>query len=85
MRQGDAAQLEIVHQLLEIQAAVGILVGVHPQVPVLADGKISLAPTGDIVQLGGFGGGPAVGRLADRCGLIDLDKGHETSVSFDFA
>ena len=47
-------------------AAGRVLVGVHPQVAVLADREISLAPTGDVVELGGFGGGPAVGRLTDR-------------------
>jgi hypothetical protein len=33
----------------------------HPQVSVRADGKIALAPTGDIVELAGIGDGPPLG------------------------
>jgi hypothetical protein len=36
-RQRDAAELEIVDQLLEVDAAVRLLAGMNPQVAVLAD------------------------------------------------
>jgi hypothetical protein len=62
--QRDAAQLEVVDQLLKVDATRGILVGVDPQVAVLADREVTLAPGSDIVEFGGVGGGPAVGGFA---------------------
>ena len=76
------AQLEIVDQFLEVDAAAGVLVGVHPHVAVLADGKVALAPAGDVVELGCLGGGPPVGGLANRA-VGKPGGGHETSVSTD--
>ena len=72
--QGDAAQLQIVRQLLQIDAALRIFGGVHPHVPVLADGEVALAPSGDVVQLGSVGGGPAVGWFADGGGLSHFQR-----------
>ncbi len=82
-RQGDAAELQVIHELFEIDAARGIFVRVHPHVPVLADRKITFAPTGDIVELARFGDGPAIGGLANRCSFVCSYSCHEISVSFD--
>ena len=62
-RQVDAAELQAVDQLLEIDAAVRVLGGMDQHVPVSADRKISFAPTGDLIQFGGIGGRPALGLL----------------------
>ena len=64
-RQRDAAQLELLHQLPQVDAARGSLVGMHPQVPVRAHGEIAFAPTGDIVEFAGVDGGPSFGRFPD--------------------
>ena len=57
--------------------AAGILLGMDPQVAVLADREIALAPTGDVVELGGLRGGPAIGGLANRgSGIGEFDSGH---------
>ena len=61
--QPDAAQLQFFDQLAQIDAARRLLAGMHPQVPVRADGKIALAPTGDIVEFAGVGDGPPLGWL----------------------
>ena len=42
----------------------GSLVGWTKQMAVRANREIAFAPAGNIVQLGGVGGGPAVGRFA---------------------
>ena len=81
--QRDAAQLQVVDQLFEIDAARGVLIGTHPDVAVGFDGEVAFAPTGDIVQLARFGDGPAVSRFAHRCGLVGSYSCHEASVSFD--
>ena len=83
-RQRDAAELQIVDQLLQIERAVRFLVGMHPEVAVVADGKIAFAPTGDVVKLAGLGGGPAVGRFAHGSAVGGFDGSHEFSVSFVF-
>src|SRR5208283_426688 len=79
--QGDAAQLEIVDQLLQVEAAVEVLVGVNPDVAVRANREIALAPAGNIVELPGFSGGPTVSRFPDRCGIGHFHSSHEFSVS----
>ena len=61
----DAAQLELFDQLAQIDAARRLLAGMHPQVPVRADGKIAFAPTGDIVEFAGVGDGPPLGWLVN--------------------
>ena len=83
--QRDAAELQVVDQFLEIDAARGVLVGMHPHVAVRFDRKIAFAPTGDIVELARFGDGPAVGRFAHRSGLVGSYSCHEASVSFESA
>ena len=71
-RQRDAAQLEIVDQFFQIDARVRFLVGMDQQVAVLADRKIAFAPTGDVVELRGVGGGPSIGGLPYLGGRSDL-------------
>ena len=75
--QRDAAQLQVVDQLFEIDAARRVLVGAHPHVAVGPDREVAFAPTSDIVELAGLGDRPAVGRLANRCGLVGLNSCHE--------
>ena len=85
-RQGDAAQLQVIDQFLQIDLAFGILVGMHADVAGCTHAKVALAPAIDVVQLGGLRYGPAVGGLANRRGLIiNTCSGHEISVSFDLA
>lgn len=83
-RQCDSPQLKVVDEFLEVDATRGIFVGVDPDVTVGAYGKVALAPTGDVVKLGRFSGGPAVGRFAHRGRIYDGDRGfqrcHEPSV-----
>src|SRR5207253_104078 len=71
-RQRDAAQLQIVYQFFEIDAARGLFVGANPHVTVRSDREIAFAPTGDVIQLARLGDGPAVGRLAKRRNLVGL-------------
>jgi hypothetical protein len=51
--------------LFQIDSAINFFGWVNEQMAVLAYGKISFAPTGDIVQLGGVGGGPAISGFAN--------------------
>ena len=69
-RQGDAAQLELIDQFLQIDRAVGVFIRVDAYMAVGTDGEIALAPTGDVVKFRRFGDGPAVGGLANRRGFI---------------
>ena len=62
-RQRNAAQLQFFDQLAQIDGSRGFLGRMHPQMPVRADGKIALAPTGDVVQLAGICNGPSFGRF----------------------
>src|ERR1700719_2706398 len=75
--QGDAPQLQIPSQLLEIDAASRVLIRVHPYVPVLADREVALAPRRYVVQFGGFRGAPAVGRFAHWGGVGNFYGSHE--------
>src|SRR5258706_13944156 len=68
--QRDPAQLQVVHQFLEIDAARRVLVWTHPDVSVGLYREVALAPTRDIVQLARLGDRPAVGRLTYRSGLV---------------
>src|SRR5262249_7086003 len=81
-RQRDTAKLEIVDQLLKIERAIRIFVGMHPQVSVRADGEVAFSPAGNVVEIGGLGCGPAVGRFAHRSSVSEYCR-HEISVSFD--
>ena len=53
-----------IDELLQIDAAVGFFGRMDKQVAVLANREIAFPPACDIVQLGGVGGRPAVGRFA---------------------
>ena len=57
-RQVDAAQLQVIDQLLEVDRAAWILGRMDLHVAVLADREVALAPAGDLVQLGGVGDRP---------------------------
>ena len=50
-RQADAAQLQVVDQLLQVDGLAGVLGGVHPDVAVRRDGEVVLAPAFDLVEL----------------------------------
>jgi hypothetical protein len=67
-RQSDSAPLQSVDQLLEIDAPVGLFLGMNEQMTVFANGKVAFPPARYIVELGGVSGGPAVGRFTYRCG-----------------
>ena len=45
-RQADAAQLEVIDQLLQVDPALGILGGVDADVPVRSDGEVASCPSG---------------------------------------
>ena len=62
-RQVDAAALQVVDQLLEVDGPVRVLRGMHLDVAVLADREVALAPALDFVQLGGVGGRPALAHV----------------------
>jgi len=49
-RQRNPPQLQLVDQFFQIHAARRILGGVNPQMTVVPNGKISLAPARDVVQ-----------------------------------
>ena len=71
-RRRDAAQHQRVDQLLQIDATRGVLCRVHPQVSVLADREIALAPAGDIVEIGRVGDRPAIGRFPGGGALVEF-------------
>ena len=54
-RQVDAANLQPIDELLEVDALGGVLVGVHQQVAGGAHRKIPVAPTGHLVEVGRIG------------------------------
>src|SRR5438128_462110 len=64
--QRDAAQDERVNQLLQVDRARGVLVRMHADVAAVVDGEIALAPTGNVVKIGGTLGGPPFGRLENN-------------------
>jgi len=51
-RQGNTAHLQLVDQLFEVNRPAGLLRRMDVNVPVLADRKVPLAPSADLVQLG---------------------------------
>src|ERR1700691_2913767 len=59
-RQADAAQLQVIDQLLEIDRPVGVFRRVNLDLSVVADREVALAPAGDFVQLGRVGSRPAL-------------------------
>ena len=70
-RQADAAELQVVDQLLEVDRAAGVLGRMNLDLSVLADREVALPPSGDFVQLGGIADGPAAPcRGAERTRLI---------------
>ena len=57
-RQVDAAQLQPIDQLLQVDRRGRVLGRVDPHVALVADREVALAPAGDVVQLAGVGRGP---------------------------
>jgi hypothetical protein len=57
-RQVDAADLQPVDELFEVDALGRILVGMHQQVAGRTDGEVTIAPAGDLVQVGGVRAAP---------------------------
>ena len=66
-RQADAAQLQVIDELLEVDRAIGVLGGVDANVAVRTDGEVVLAPAFDLVELGGVGDRPGI-ALPPRAG-----------------
>ena len=65
-RKVDAPQNQRIDQLLQIDRAVRLFLGVHEQLPAVADRKISLAPARNVVQLACILRGPSVGGLQNE-------------------
>ena len=63
-RQGDAAPLECVDQLFQIDAAGGFFGWMNKKVAILSYGEIALAPARYVIEFGSVGGGPAIGGFA---------------------
>ena len=62
-RQIDAAQLQAVDQLLQIDRAGRVLGRMHEDVAVIRDREVALSPAGDFVQFGGVVDGENLTRL----------------------
>ena len=62
-RQGDAAQLQMVGQLLQVDGARRILGGVGEDVAVLGDREVALAPSIELVEFRGVVNGEDLSRL----------------------
>src|SRR5581483_8948712 len=68
----NAAELEVVYQLLQIDGTVSVLFRMDIKVSILANGKVPLAPACHVVEFRGLANG-AVRKSGDG--------GHEISVS----
>lgn len=60
-RQRNPAPAQRVDQLFQIDGAIRFFGWVNKQMAVLPDREISFAPAGDVIELRGVGGGPAIG------------------------
>ncbi len=76
-RQVDAAQLQMVDQLLQVDRSGRILGGVNLDVSVFADGEVALAPALDLVQFGGVRNRPGVAYFVRRTGSFNGNS-HES-------
>ena len=65
-RKIDAARLQVVGELLEIDRLARVLRRVHEHLAGVADREVALAPPVDLVQLGGVGGTPLFVRAHRR-------------------
>ena len=79
-RQRDAAHLQAIHQLLEVDRPLALLGRVHEHVPVLANREVAVAPAVDVVQLGRIDGRPGVGGAGARQGA-GRDRGHRNIIA----
>src|SRR6185503_5442807 len=66
-RQPDAAKLQMIDQLLQVDRAIGVLRRMNADVTVGTDRKEVLAPAIDLVVLGGVRNGPGI-SLSPRAG-----------------
>ncbi len=67
-RQADAAQLQVIDELFEVDGPTRLLGRMREHMPVGSDGKITLTPAVHLIQLGGIGDGPWVALLScPRC------------------
>ena len=57
-REIDAADLQPVDELLEVDGLRRVLVGMDHEVSLGPDGEIAVPPAGDLVQVGRVGGAP---------------------------
>lgn len=76
----NAAPLEGIDELLEIDAAGRFFGGVNEEMPVIADREITFTPTSDIVKLRCVGSSPPIGRLAHLGGNSDFGVQREYSL-----
>src|SRR5580698_8134576 len=78
-RKGDTAELEIIDQFLEIDAAGGLFIRMDPEVSIFADGKIAFSPAGDVVELASLSDTPAIGGFAQGSGVGGFYGSHSVS------
>ena len=79
-RKADAAQLQVIDQLLEVDRAARVLRGMDPNVAVLADREIPLTPSANLVHFGSIDGRPGLADVV--CGTLSGDlvvHGHTSS------
>ncbi len=72
--QADPAELELLRKLHQVDEALRIFGGMDEHMPVLANREVALPPSGDVIQLGGIGCGPALGWVADGGGLSHFQR-----------
>ena len=73
-RQGDAAHLQLIDELFEINRPAGLLRRMDVNVAVLADRKVSLAPSVNLVQLGCIRGRPRFSDFVRGTPLLDRNR-----------
>jgi hypothetical protein len=59
----NAAQDELIHQLLQVNGPAGLFRRMNGEVAFLVDREKAFAPTRDVVEFGGVAYRPAVGRF----------------------
>ncbi len=65
-RQVDAAELEIVDELFQVDKLRRVFRGVNEQIARLADGEVTRAPATDVVHFGGIAGRPRRNLLIEH-------------------
>ena len=59
-RQADAAELQVIDELLQVDRALGVVRRVDADVAVRTDGEVALAPAVDLVELARVRDGPGI-------------------------